>query len=80
MNIIKLHEDLIDNHNIHQFSIITGKYLYEIMHTYYLSTRGECFSCPWENHLHYQIYKKHRMDNYNYGFRLSAYYTSYCLY
>ena len=49
MNIIELHQDLIDNHNIHQFSIITGKYLYEIMHSYYLSTRGECsFSCPWE--------------------------------
>ena len=35
MNIIELHQDLIDNHNIHQFSIITGEYLHEIMRTYY---------------------------------------------
>lgn len=49
MNIIELHQDLIDNNNIHQFSIITGEYLYEIMRTYYLPTTGECsFSCPWQ--------------------------------
>ena len=49
MNIIELHQDLIDNHNIHQFSIITGEYLYEIMRTYYLPTTGDCsFSCPWQ--------------------------------
>ena len=49
MNIIALHQDLIDNHNIHQFSIITGEYLYEIMRTYYLPTTGECvFSCSWQ--------------------------------
>ena len=49
MNIIELHQDLIDNHNIHQFSIITGEYLYEIMRTYYLPTAGDCsFSCPWQ--------------------------------
>ena len=38
MNIIELHQDLIDTNNIHQFSIITGEYLYEIMRTYYLPT------------------------------------------
>ena len=49
MNIIELHQDLINNNNIHQFSIITGEYLYEIMQTYYLPTTGECsFSCPWQ--------------------------------
>lgn len=49
MNIIELHQDLINNNNIHQFSIITGEYLYEIMQTYYLPTSGECsFSCPWQ--------------------------------
>ena len=49
MNIIELHQDLIDNNNIHQFSIITGEYLYEIMRTYYLPTIGDCsFSCPWQ--------------------------------